>query len=187
MPRGPPDAPWRPSKVVDSELALSPEARVILRTRTVARPAFESAKRRVDQGLTFGVAGRIWDRTGRTLLVHPAPSRGWGDVWVVPGGGSEVGETPRQTLHREVREETGGSIHNERLWRVYHEVVKDRSGRSLQWSFLQYVGLWAGGVPRPMDRSEIERTRWFWRLPKNTAYRRDWVRAPRPKLGGSRR
>lgn len=45
---------------------------------------------------------------GRALLCHRHPNREWyPDVWDLPGGHIEQGETPADTVRRELREELG--------------------------------------------------------------------------------
>jgi ADP-ribose pyrophosphatase YjhB (NUDIX family) len=166
---------------VQEELDAFPRARLVRRSRKVSHPAFESAARRVRKGIGYGVACRIEDARRRILLVHMAPARGWGDVWVTPGGGAEPGETPRESIVREIREETGGSVHHLSLWKVFDEEVRAPGGDSLRWAFLAYVALWGGGVPCAEDPAEISEAKFFRRLPRNTEFRDDWLRAPRPR------
>jgi 8-oxo-dGTP diphosphatase len=47
------------------------------------------------------------DDDGRILLCHIAPSVGAGDLWTLPGGGLEFGESPSAAVLRELTEETG--------------------------------------------------------------------------------
>ena len=47
------------------------------------------------------------DDEGRILLCHIAPSVGAGDLWTLPGGGLEFGESPATAVLRELTEETG--------------------------------------------------------------------------------
>jgi ADP-ribose pyrophosphatase YjhB (NUDIX family) len=49
----------------------------------------------------------IRDADGRFLLCHIAPSVGVGDVWTLPGGGVDFGESPAHAVLRELTEETG--------------------------------------------------------------------------------
>lgn len=47
-------------------------------------------------------------RDGRALLVHRNPDREWyPDVWDLPGGHIEPGESPEETTRRELAEEVG--------------------------------------------------------------------------------
>lgn len=57
---------------------------------------------------------------GRVLLARRRDI----DWWNLPGGGMEIGETLEQTLHREVREETGLEVEIERLVGVYSKPQK---------------------------------------------------------------
>lgn len=47
------------------------------------------------------------DDEGRMLLCHIAPSVGAGDLWTLPGGGLDFGESPAAAAVRELHEETG--------------------------------------------------------------------------------
>jgi 8-oxo-dGTP diphosphatase len=58
------------------------------------------------------VAGAMIE-DGRVLLCHRSPSRRWyPDVWDLPGGHVETGETPTDALRRELHEELGVSVHS---------------------------------------------------------------------------
>lgn len=72
------------------------------------RRATEPAIRRVlhlywrfARGMTLGVRALVVDERGRIFLVKHSYIAGWH----LPGGGVEVGETMRQALARELREE----------------------------------------------------------------------------------
>jgi len=61
--------------------------------------------------MTHRVVGAALVRDGRVLLAHRPPGRRWyPDVWDLPGGHVDDGETPAAALAREVHEELGVRI-----------------------------------------------------------------------------
>jgi ADP-ribose pyrophosphatase YjhB (NUDIX family) len=52
------------------------------------------------------VTAVVRNATGRLLLIHKADN----DLWALPGGGHDPGESITQTVVREVREETGVDV-----------------------------------------------------------------------------
>ncbi len=168
----------RARELARAEGRREPRARWIVRQRGVPQEAYDSAARRILRGPAFGVACRVEDPRGRVLLVRPPARRDPRQRWVTPGGGGRRGETPRQAVRREVREETGGSLLDLRLWKVYDEELRAPDGSRLPWVFLQYRAGWKGGLPRPYDREEIAEIRWFSRLPTSMAWREDWLLRP---------
>jgi 8-oxo-dGTP diphosphatase len=69
----------------------------------------------------IGIFGLIFDEQDRVLLCHRCDY----DLWNLPGGGLEDGETPWNGLVREVKEETGLDVAIENLAGVYSKTDKN--------------------------------------------------------------
>ena len=70
---------------------------------------------------TIGVFGIITDNEGRVLLCHRRDY----DLWNLPGGGVEAGESPWDALVREIKEETGLEAKPDHLTGVYSKPDKN--------------------------------------------------------------
>ena len=65
----------------------------------------------------IGIFAIIFDEKDRVLLCHRRDY----DLWNLPGGRLEEGESPQQGIIREVKEETGLIIETEHLSGVYYK------------------------------------------------------------------
>ncbi len=70
---------------------------------------------------SVGAFAIILDENRRVLLCHRTDK----DLWNLPGGGLEEGETPWEGVLREVKEEVGVEARVEKLIGVYYKSQKD--------------------------------------------------------------
>lgn len=90
---------------------------------------------------TGGVRVVLFNEEGKILLVEQ--HHDGKDIWMVPGGGIEEGESSQDAAIREVMEETGLIVHIERLlWHV-EEVSEKRGQRFVNF----FLGSIIGGQP----------------------------------------
>ena len=86
---------------------------------------------------TGGVRVIVLDEEKRMLLVKQ--HHDGKDIWMVPGGGIEEGESSKQAAAREVKEETGLDVAVDRLvWHV--EEVSQRGQRFVDFFLANVVG-----------------------------------------------
>lgn len=90
---------------------------------------------------TGGVRVVLFNNENQLLLVKQRHEGK--DIWMVPGGGIEEGESSQDAAIREVMEETGLIVHVERLlWHV-EEVSEERGQRFVNF----FLGSIIGGQP----------------------------------------
>lgn len=77
----------------------------------------------LSRAMTLGVRAAVFDNAGRVLLVRHSYVPGWH----MPGGGVERGETARQALEKELREEGNIALTGEpELFAVYYNRATSR-------------------------------------------------------------
>jgi 8-oxo-dGTP diphosphatase len=123
----------------------------------VPRGASGSAKRRYPRRPVLGVGALIFDR-GRILLVERGrpPLKG---SWSLPGGVLEAGETLKEGIRREVREETGLEVEPVGIFEVFERILPDRKGRpEYHYVLIDFLCRIAGGRLVPGD--DVRRAAW---------------------------
>ncbi len=83
----------------------------------------------VDFKAEITVVGCYVEHDGRIVLLRRHPNKRSGDRWGLPAGKTEVGETLRQAMVRELREETGISVAGDSLQEreTWYVELPDRS------------------------------------------------------------
>ncbi|MGA2931847.1 MAG: NUDIX domain-containing protein [Acidimicrobiales bacterium] len=106
----------------------------------------------------YGVAR---DPEGRLLLARAAPSLTLRGRWFLPGGGVQHGESPPDSLCREMEEESGLTVTLGPLLDVLSDVRTLPDGVSLHTVRLIYqVGSWEGSL-RPEVGGTTDAVGWF--------------------------
>jgi len=70
---------------------------------------------------TIAAFGIIFDKDNRILLGHRRDY----DLWNLPGGTMEIGESPWECVKREIKEETGFEVEIVRLTGIYNKLEKN--------------------------------------------------------------
>jgi len=143
---------------------------VVKKTETVppAHPIFK-----LDPSVPWWAAGGLLhDGRGRVLLLRHVPEKGWGEVWLTPGGKLEEGETVLEGFDREVREEVGLVVREPVLTRILQQNLTDGT-RARHGYFAQFLARAEDAEVRP--GADVLEARWFDALPDDMAFRADYV------------
>lgn len=102
------------------------------------------------------------DESGRVLLCRIAPSVAAGEIWTLPGGGLEFGESPPVAVLRELAEEAGYEGEVEALADVTDRVFTDStsSGRLHAIRIIYRVRVTGGELRDEIDGS-TDTCQWF--------------------------
>ena len=97
-------------------------------------------------------------RDGKILVVRRARQPAL-DLFTMPGGVVEAGETLTEAVKREVREETALEIEPEALAGHREAILRDKSGRAERhFVILCFAARWRSGEPRLNE--ELAEARW---------------------------
>lgn len=97
-----------------------------------------------------GIGVVVW-RGDEVLLVRRGRAPRKGD-WSIPGGLQELGETVAETALREVKEETGLTVHLTDQLGVVDSVRHDDAGRvEYHYTLIEFAAEWVAGEPQPND------------------------------------
>ncbi|WP_030751683.1 NUDIX hydrolase [Streptomyces sp. NRRL F-5135] len=103
------------------------------------------------------VTAVVQDSRGRLLLIHKTDN----NLWALPGGGHDAGESIAQTVVREVEEETGMTVAVEEIVGLYTDpehVMKYDDGEVRQQFSICFRARPTGGALR--TSSESKEVRW---------------------------
>jgi 8-oxo-dGTP pyrophosphatase MutT (NUDIX family) len=102
------------------------------------------------------VVAIVQDADGRVLMVHKTDN----DLWALPGGGHDPGESIAQTVVREVEEETGYKVEVEAITGTYtnpNHVMAYDDGEVRQQFSIAFRARLVGGERRTSSESkEVE-------------------------------
>lgn len=140
------------------------------RSRTVSRRRFRTLAQRVSNtGAPYGAHTIVYQRSGELLLVRHEGV----EMWVLPGGEVQGGETYREAAERELDEEAGVEVNYDGLGMLTRiEIQCD--GQST-WGILPiFTARAETTTPEVTDPDgEISAARWFDDLPTDTRDRAD--------------
>src|SRR5258706_8167113 len=121
------------------------------------KKAYHRFLKKVRRLIKISAFGIILDEQQRVLLCHRCDV----DLWNLPGGGVEQGETPAQAVVREVKEEVGLKVAVRKLAGGYIHSNKT----NIAFSYVLYI---TGGKIRKSDEADSIAYFSFQKIPGNT-------------------
>jgi ADP-ribose pyrophosphatase len=92
--------------------------------------------------------GGVVIKEGRVLLVRRDKPPSFGE-WAIPGGSMELGETLKEAVERELREETGVTVRAGEVCHILEDVRRDQDGRiRFHYVILDLAAEYLAGEPR---------------------------------------
>ncbi|MCX4093670.1 NUDIX hydrolase [Nocardia sp. alder85J] len=118
---------------------------------------YEDPNAPVANSLKVAVSAFVRDRDGRVLMIRRTDN----DLYSIPGGGMEVGETVSEAVAREVREETGITVQPKEILGIFsnpgHVVAYDDGEVRQEFSICFAADPVAG---QPQTSSESKEVLW---------------------------
>lgn len=142
------------------------------RTHRVSRERFRTLAQRIRQtGAPFGAHTIVYQPSGELLLCRHEGV----DMWVLPGGGVDPGESFHEAARRELKEEAGIEAAYDGLALVTR--IRIQCGGYETWGVLPVFAARAETTaPHISDPdNEISAAEWFEQLPEDTRDRADLV------------
>ena len=97
-----------------------------------------------------GVGVVVWKENHFMLVQRAKPPRL--REWSIPGGRQALGETTRETAHREIQEETSIRIEILGLIDVVDSIISDKKGKiKYHATLIDYAALYVSGTPKAGD------------------------------------
>lgn len=91
---------------------------------------------------------------GNEVLLLQKPSKGW---WVAPGGKMEPGESVRESVIREYKEETGLQIMNPQVKGIFTIVIEEAGKVISEWMMFTFVATeYKGTMLEESPEGELE-------------------------------
>ena len=122
-------------------------------------PDFCPLKDAREQGVNVGVSVFVFNENKEILVGHRTPD----DLWGLPGGGMEAGETPEETAAREVEEETGIVIQSDKIdfaTFTNDPMLQEKGEHWITLYFICYFEDWKG-EPERKEKNKCSKWKWI--------------------------